>query len=56
MKQIEWVGRDLVVPMNGIATKGRVLSLPDKTANSFIKQGLAKPVEQKPNRKSEETK
>lgn len=40
-KQIEWTGEDRNIPDFGMATKGRVLTLPERKADSFISQGLA---------------
>jgi len=44
MKKVEWLGEKRIIPKMGEVSKGVCISLDDKVADSFIKQGLAKPV------------
>ena len=45
MKRVNWVGDERIIPNYGIATAGQTLTLPDKKADSFVRQGLAEYVD-----------
>jgi hypothetical protein len=39
MKQVEWLSPERIIPANGVATPGQLISLPDDLADKFIEQG-----------------
>ncbi len=48
MKTIRWTGEERVIPNEGVTSPGQELTLDDKTARSFIEQGLAEAVKPRP--------
>ena len=43
--RIYWIGPERMIPNYGMANKGDELTLPESKAESFIKQGLAEPID-----------